>query len=44
MAVGDDVRILRISYKNDTGNEPHTLVLPGCTELCPLERFKGMSH
>ncbi len=32
----------RISYKNDSSDDPHVLVVPGCTELCPLERFKGI--
>jgi hypothetical protein len=31
----------RISYKNDSSNEPHILTVPGCSQLCPLDRFKG---
>lgn len=38
-----DGPVLRISYKNDTNTEPYTLVLPGCTELCPLDRFKELT-
>ena len=32
---------VKISYKNTT-DIAFPLILPGCTELCPLEQFKGV--
>ena len=32
---------VKISYKNTT-ETVFPLILPGCTELCPLEQFKGV--
>merc|ERR1712013_153115 len=31
---------VQISWRNNTSMEPTVLTLPGCTKLCPLERFK----
>jgi hypothetical protein len=33
---------VKISYKNTT-DTAFPLVLPGCTELCPLEQFKALT-
>ena len=33
--------VVRVSYKNDSSEQPHLLTIPGCTQLCPLHRFKG---
>ena len=33
---------VQFSYRNDSSLEPHPLTLPGCNQLCPLERFKGL--
>jgi hypothetical protein len=33
--------VVRVSYKNDSSEQPHLLTIPGCTQLCPLNKFKG---
>jgi hypothetical protein len=33
--------VVRVSYKNDSSEQPHLLTIPGCTQLCPLHKFKG---
>ena len=33
-----------ISYRNDTASHPHSLTLPGCQQLCPLERFEEITR
>ena len=35
---------VQFSYRNDSSLEPHPLTLPGCSQLCPLERFKGLGY
>ena len=34
---------VRLSYHNDSSQDPHILTLPGCEPLCPLHKFKGIS-
>jgi len=35
--------VVRVSYKNDSSEQPHLLTIPGCTQLCPLHRFKDLT-
>ena len=35
---------VRLSYHNDSSQDPHILTLPGCEPLCPLHKFKGISQ
>ena len=37
----DEIVQIQFSYRNDSSQKPHSLTLPGCSQLCPLERFKG---
>jgi hypothetical protein len=30
---------VRLQYRNDSSVAPHTLALPGCAQLCPLQSF-----
>ena len=34
---------VRLSYHNDSSQDPHILTLPGCEPLCPLHKFKGIA-
>lgn len=38
-----DGPVLRISYRNESSREPYILTVPGCSELCPLNRFKELT-
>lgn len=33
--------VVRVSYKNDSSEDPYVLTIPGCDQLCPLPKFKG---
>ena len=35
--------VVRVSYKNDSSAQPHVLTIPGCQQLCPLDRFKDLT-
>ena len=32
---------VKISYRNDSSTSAFPLTIPGCSHLCPLEKFKG---
>ena len=34
---------VKLSYHNESGRPPYSLSLPGCEELCPLERFRSLT-
>jgi len=34
--------VVLISYKNETNKEPHVFTIPGCTQLCPLDKFESL--
>lgn len=38
----DGLRV-KLSYHNESGHQPYSLTLPGCEELCPLERFRSLT-
>ncbi|XP_063158108.1 prostatic acid phosphatase-like [Candoia aspera] len=33
---------IEMYYRNSTVDEPHPLILPGCSKACPLEQFKKL--
>ena len=32
---------VKLSYRNDSSPSPYPLTIPGCDNLCPLDKFKG---
>ena len=34
---------VRLSYRNDSSQPPYVLTMPGCEELCPLDKFKTLT-
>ena len=34
---------VKISWRNDTTRPPHVLTIPGCQQLCPLQKFKKLT-
>jgi len=39
-----DGLVVRVSYKNDTSEDPYVLTIPGCEKLCPLAKFKDLTY
>ncbi|KAG1653230.1 Testicular acid phosphatase [Nymphon striatum] len=39
----EDTHSVKISYRNDSRVDPFVLSLPGCAQLCPLEKFKSLT-
>jgi len=35
---------VKISWRNDSSVPPHVLTIPGCQQLCPLQRFKQLTE
>merc|ERR1712179_821547 len=36
--------VVRVSYKNDSSENPYVLTIPGCDQLCPLSKFKDLTY
>jgi len=36
--------VVRVSYKNDSSEDPYVLTIPGCDQLCPLSKFKDLTY
>ena len=39
----EDSWSIRILYRNDTTTQPYVLTMPGCEELCTLEKFQELT-
>ena len=39
----DGLKVL-LSYRNDTSIQPYNIIIPGCSNLCPLEMFKELTE
>lgn len=35
---------VQFSYRNETQRDPYELTLPGCSTLCPLEKFESLTR
>ena len=39
--LGSNSLHVKVLYHNDSSVPPYVMTIPGCQELCPLNKFKG---